>query len=72
MDKGQMAETDNKPVMAWQEWKSNVLDPAVLERFDTQDEAQRQIAGAIREIAAAAFTAGHRYGFARRTNPNIE
>jgi hypothetical protein len=60
------------PAMAWQRWCSEVLEPAVLVNFDSKDEAQRQISGAIREIAAAAFNAGHRYGFARRTDPTLE
>lgn len=63
---------DVAAVMAWQDWQTNVLYPAVLRKFDEKDADQAALAGAIREIAAAAFAAGHRYGFARRTDPNIE
>lgn len=59
-------------VMPWQAWQTQVLEPSVLNSFDMSIDSERIIAGAIREIAAAAFDAGHRYGFARRTNPNLE
>ena len=58
--------------MPWQEWNATVLGPAVFEKFDMRNDEHRVIAGAIREIAASAFRAGHRYGFARATDPDLE
>lgn len=60
------------PVMPWQTWQTQVLDPSVLSTFNMDVEAERSIAGAVRAIAAAAFEAGHRYGYARRIHPELE
>lgn len=60
------------PVSPWQAWQTQVLEPAVLSSFDMSVDEERIIAGVIREIAAAAFSAGHRYGFAKKTDPSLE
>jgi hypothetical protein len=65
--------TNTKPLpLNWQQWCSRVLEPAVLEKLDAKDPDQTTMAGALKEIAAAAFTAGTAYGHARATHPEME
>lgn len=61
-----------QPPRPWQQWCSEVFEPAILDHFDQKKEDERTMRMALLEIAAAAFEAGHRYGFERRVNPNLE
>lgn len=67
-----MSDESLKPVRSWCEWSQQVLEPAMRDTFDGTDEVDRMVSRALKDLAAAAFAAGHRYGFARATDPDLE